>query len=98
MFDKNSYCEEFFKWTFNLRRKICKFSAFFGATYMDGMTGDTQLLCWISKGDVTRIAYATFHAFELYKCGLAVYDFILVLGIRISNAVVDTDWELFNYF
>ena len=42
----------------------------FGATYMDWMTGDPPFLSLISKGDLTRIAYAKFH-------GILIVGYIL---------------------
>ena len=45
---------------------------------MDGISGELPFLFWISKGDLTRVAYATFH-------GILIAGYILNEFKWISN-------------
>ena len=54
---------------------------------MDGMTGDPPFLFWISKGDLTRIAYAKFHGIIIAGYILNEFKWIFNILLLVALAV-----------
>ena len=63
----NSICGMFLKWPFNFRRKIHKFSATLAPPIWMGWPVTPVFLFWISKEDLTMIAFAIFTDCEVFS-------------------------------